>query len=93
MEQSISGIFTVKSDLDGTRYEVTFKPEISELWSGQPDGFTVNFNNAERTMGLLGEHSQPILSQARERGVVQFHGRVSRDTYWRMCSQPTRATH
>jgi hypothetical protein len=86
MDQSIGGLFMVESDRDGTYYKVTFRPDVSQIWSAKPDGFVVTVNEQGHAAELIGERSEPFLSQARVEGFVEFHGRLSRDLYWRYAS-------
>jgi hypothetical protein len=38
---SITGIFTIKSNEDGDWYELEFKPDHEQTWSARPTGFVV----------------------------------------------------
>ena len=76
---SISGIFTIRSNQDGDWYEVAFKPDYEQIWSAQPTGFVAKFTeidalyHVERIIGVGNNHE---LVTARSEGSARFLGQV-----------------
>ena len=81
MDTKIHGSFKV--EWGGERsYRVSFKPDNEQIWSFKPEGFTVVIGEAQ-VAELVGEHREPDLVYARERGSVLFHGAMTREVYWK----------
>jgi hypothetical protein len=82
---SISGIFTIRSNQDGDWYELAFKPDHEQIWSAQPTGFVAKFTeidalyHVEKIIGVGNSHE---LVRARSEGSVHFLGQVSKEIYF-----------
>lgn len=81
MDPLIHGSFKV--EWGGERScRVSFTPDKEQIWSFKPEGFTVIIDEAQ-VVELVGEHREPDLVNAREKGSVLFHGAMTREVYWR----------
>ena len=79
----IHGTFTVKSNVDGDWYEVSFKPDYRVIWSASPTGWVANFAGPDcrrEVENLVGEKPE-MLRDARLNGSAWFTGAVSRAQY------------
>lgn len=79
--KKLRGVFDIRSDRDGARYSITFKPEVPQHSSPYPDGFTTDLNTEQVVDLFCSEHREPHLAQARSEGFVRFTGSIAQEDY------------